>query len=218
MASEQSIRLQIIETSIAMNTLGINRGTSGNVSARHEEGCLITPSGLKYETTKPKDIVYVDVKGRPHGKFAPSSEWRFHHDIYQNRPDVRAIVHTHSSFATSLSCLNIDIPAFHYMVAICGGDNIRCAPYATFGTQKLSDHAVSALENRTACLLANHGMICVGENLDKAVNLAVEVEALCEQYWRALQIGEPVNLSKKEMRTVLRKFQSYGQSLNIKQP
>ncbi|MDA0237386.1 MAG: class II aldolase/adducin family protein [Proteobacteria bacterium] len=215
MTTALNIRRQIIKTSIAMNALGINRGTSGNVSARHNQGCLITPSGLRYEMTKPNDIVYIDKLAKPHGKFAPSSEWRFHHDIYHNRSDVGAIVHTHSSFATSLSCLRMNIPAFHYMVAICGGDNIRCATYATFGTQKLSDSALSALKDRKACLLANHGMICIEETLERALKLAVEVEALCEQYWRALQIGKPKVLSKIEMQTVLKKFQSYGQ---IKKP
>lgn len=214
MTSKQSISRQVIRTAISMNTLGINRGTSGNVSARHKKGCLITPSGLRYEETKPKDIVYIDEMGASHGEHAPSSEWRFHHDIYQDRQDVGAIVHTHSSFAASLSCLRIDIPSFHYMVAICGGDDIRCAPYATFGTKKLSDNTMLALANRKACLLANHGMICVEQTLDKAISLAVEVEALCEQYWRALQVGSPKILSKKEMQTVLKKFRTYGEHAN----
>ncbi|MDC1310931.1 class II aldolase/adducin family protein [Burkholderiales bacterium] len=214
MTSKQSISRQVIRAAISMNTLGINRGTSGNVSARHKKGCLITPSGLRYEKTKPKDIVYIDEMGASHGEHAPSSEWRFHHDIYQDRQDVGAIVHTHSSFATSLSCLRIDIPSFHYMIAICGGDDIRCAPYATFGTQKLSDNTMLALANRKACLLANHGMICVEQTLDKAISLAVEVEALCEQYWRALQVGSPKILSKKEMQTVLKKFRTYGERAN----
>ena len=173
-----------------MNTLGINRGTSGNVSARWKSGFLVTPSGLRYEDSRPGDIVFVDAKGKPAGKWAPSSEWRFHYDIYRNRSDVQAVVHTHSSFATTLACLGKGIPAFHYMIALAGGDSIRCAPYATFGTQKLSDNAVKALEDRKACLLANHGMIVTGPDLDKTLSLAVEVEALCEQYWRALQIGK----------------------------
>ena len=201
---------EIIKTALSMNDLGINRGTSGNVSARFKDGCLITPSGLKYESTKPADIVYLNQAGEPSGRYQPSSEWRFHFDIYQAKPDVDAIVHTHSNFATTLSCLRIDIPAFHYMVAVCGGDSIRCAPYATFGTQKLSTLALKALKDRKACLLANHGMISTGETLDKALSLAVEVEALCEQYWSALQIGKPHILSKREMRTILEKFKSYG--------
>lgn len=193
-----------------MNALGINRGTSGNVSARWKGGFLITPSGLRYEDTKPADVVFVGAAGKTTGKRAPSSEWRFHHDIYRNRSDAQAVVHTHSSFATSLACLRKDVPAFHYMVAVAGGNSIRCAPYATFGTQKLSDNALKALEDRRACLLANHGMIATGASLQSALSLAVEVEALCEQYWRALQVGKPKLLSARQMSTVIRKFRSYG--------
>ena len=208
--SELRYRKQIIETALAMNSLGVNRGTSGNVSTRWKDGFLITPSGRRYEETKPADIVYVDDSGQAHGKWAPSSEWRFHHDIYRNRNDAHAIVHTHSSFATTLACLRKNVPAFHYMVAVAGGRDIRCAPYATFGTQKLSDHALKALAGRKACLLANHGMIATGPSLQKALALAVEVEALCEQYWRALQVGKPKILPPEEMNVVLRKFRSYG--------
>lgn len=208
--TQQQLRKQIIATALAMNSPGINRGTSGNVSARWESGFLITPSGLPYEDTKPSDIVFVDSAGKARGKHLPSSEWRFHHDIYRSRSDVRAVVHTHSSFATTLACLGKNVPAFHYMIAVAGGDSIRCAPYATFGTQQLSTNALNALKDRKACLLANHGMITIGPNLDKALALTVEVEALCEQYWRALQIGKPAILSAKEMRTVLKKFATYG--------
>jgi L-fuculose-phosphate aldolase len=208
--TEQQVRKEIIRTALAMNSLAINRGTSGNVSARWKTGFLITPSGRRYEETSPADIVFVDAAGKPSGKWAPSSEWRFHHDIYLHRDDAQAVVHTHSSFATTLACLGRGVPAFHYMVAVAGGRDIRCAPYATFGTQKLSDNALQALENRKACLLANHGMIATGPNLQKALALAIEVEALCEQYWRALQIGKPKILSAREMDTVIRKFRSYG--------
>lgn len=210
--TEQQLRRDIIRTALAMNSLGINRGTSGNVSARWKAGFLITPSGHRYEDTGPADIVFVNATGKPRGKRAPSSEWRFHHDIYRNRSDVHAIVHTHSSFATTLACLHKDVPAFHYMIAVAGGNSIRCAPYATFGTQKLSNNALKALADRKACLLANHGMIATGAGLDKALSLAIEVEALCEQYWRALQIGKPKILSAQEMSTVIRKFRSYGTS------
>ena len=193
-----------------MNSLGINRGKSGNVSARWKDGFLITPSGLPYEETRPADIVFVDRKGNPTGKRPPSSEWRFHHDIYRTRKDAQAVVHVHSSFATTLACLGMGVPAFHYMIAVAGGNSIRCAPYATFGTQELSDHALKAMADRKACLLANHGMIATGDNLKNALALAVEVEALCEQYWRAVQIGEPAILSDAEMATVLEKFKTYG--------
>jgi len=199
---------------MAMNSLGINRGTSGNVSARWKRGFLITPSGRRYEDTKPADVVFVNAAGKPSGKWVPSSEWRFHHDIYRNRSDANAVVHTHSSFATTLACLGKDVPAFHYMIAVAGGNSIRCAPYATFGTQKLSDNALKALRDRNACLLANHGMIATGSNPETALALAIEVEALCEQYWRALQIGKPKILSPREMSIVIRKFSSYGKASN----
>jgi L-fuculose-phosphate aldolase len=208
--SEAELRKGIIATALRMNAAGINRGKSGNVSARWKSGFLVTPSGLAYEKTRPADLVFIDASANATGRREPSSEWRFHHDIYRRRPECSAIVHTHSSFAVTLACLHKDVPAFHYMVAVAGGNSIRCAPYATFGTQALSDHALAALEGRKACLLANHGLIALGANLDAAFALAVEVEALCEQYWRALQIGQPVVLSDDEMKVVVEKFRTYG--------
>jgi len=208
--NELPLRKAIIATALAMNALGINRGKSGNVSARWKDGFLITPSGLPYEESRPADIVFVGKNGNATGKRPPSSEWRFHYDIYRTRKDAQAVVHAHSSFATTLACLGMDVPAFHYMIAVAGGNSIRCAPYATFGTQELSDHALQALSNRKACLLANHGMIAAGDSLKYALALAVEVEALCEQYWRALQIGKPAILSDSEMEVVLEKFKTYG--------
>ena len=207
--TELQLRRQIIATALRMNSLGINRGTSGNVSTRWKKGLLVTPSGLPYEETKPGAIVFIDEKATAKGRRRPSSEWRFHFDIYQRNNEVNAVVHTHSSFATTLACLGMEVPAFHYMVAVAGGNSIRCAPYATFGTQTLSDNALKALEGRKACLLANHGMIATGENLKGALALAVEVEALCEQYWRALQIGRPNLLSDDEMVVVVEKFKIY---------
>lgn len=212
--TEMQLRRQIIATALRMNALGINRGKSGNVSARWKAGFLITPSGLAYEQTKPADVVFVDAAGKAAGKRKPSSEWRFHHDIYRTRKDCLAVVHTHSSFATTLACLRMKVPAFHYMIAVAGGNSIRCAPYATFGTQELSDHALAALEERKACLLANHGMIATGADLETALALAVEVEALCEQYWRILQIGKPAVLSDGEMAVVIEKFKTYGKAGN----
>jgi len=208
--TELQLRKQIIATALRMNAVGINRGKSGNVSARWGKGFLVTPSGLAYEETKPGDIVFIDQQAKAEGKRAPSSEWRFHFDIYRRRSEVDAVVHTHSSFATTLSCLAMAVPAFHYMVAVAGGNSIRCAPYATFGTQMLSDNALKALEGRQACLLANHGMIAAAENLKRALALAVEVEALCEQYWRTLQIGKPNLLSDDEMNVVVEKFRTYN--------
>ncbi len=209
--SEDALRAEIIATAIRMNDCGINRGKSGNVSARTGAGFLITPTGLAYESLSSKDIVAMTLAGEASGPRLPSSEWRFHRDIYASRADTDAIVHAHSSFATSLACLGRDIPAFHYMIAVAGGKDIRCAPYATFGTQELSDGALAALSGRRACLLANHGMIALGSSLAASLALAIEVEALAEQYWRALQIGAPSVLSDAEMAIVLEKFKTYGQ-------
>jgi L-fuculose-phosphate aldolase len=212
---EQVLRTAIVETALGMNAHGINRGKSGNVSARlrHEDcdGFLVTPTGLPYDRTTPADIVAMTMEGKACGVRLPSSEWRFHRDIYRTRADANAIVHAHAPFATTLACHGRRIPAFHYMVAVAGGRDIRCAAYATFGTQALSDHVLAALEGRRACLLAHHGMIAVGGSLEKALALAVEVETLAEMYWRALALGNPENLSDAEMDVVLEKFATYGQ-------
>lgn len=209
-ADSRELRAAIVATAREMNALGINRGKSGNVSARIDSGFLVTPSALPYAQTEPDDIVPVARDGSASGRRAPSSEWRFHRDIYAARPEAMAIVHTHAPFATTLACLDRGIPAFHYMIAVAGGTDIRCAPYATFGTQELSDAAVRALDGRKACLLAHHGMIAVGESLAAALALAVEVETLAEMYWRALQIAEPTLLSEQEMKVVLERFSKYG--------
>jgi len=215
MTIEPRLREDVIATALAMNAAGINRGKSGNVSVRlHDaaiDGFLITPTGVPYLQTTPEQIVAMTLSGEARGSLLPSSEWRFHREIYAARADAQAIVHTHAPFATTLACLHRGIPAFHYMVAVAGGKDIRCAPYATFGTQELSDHAVAALAERRACLLANHGMIAIGTSLAQALALAVEVETLAEMYWRALQISEPVALPDAEMDTVLAKFATYGQ-------
>ena len=189
---------------------GLNKGTSGNASIRTDKGFLVTPSGMAIEQLSAANMVEVSMAGQAISAGRPSSEWRFHRDIYQARPEIHAIVHTHSMFATSLSCLRQDIPPFHYMIAVAGGKDIRCAEYALFGTQALSDAAIVALEGRKACLLANHGMIALGKTLDQAVSLAMEVETLCEQYWRALQVGQPKILSEAEMAQVSEQFKDYG--------
>jgi len=212
---ERALREAVVATALAMNAAGINRGKSGNVSARWRDaafdGFLVTPTGVPYERTTPSLIVAMTLAGEAPGDVLPSSEWRFHRDIYAARADAHAIVHTHAPFATTLACMHRGIPPFHYMVAVAGGKDIRCAPYATFGTQELSDHAVVALAGRRACLLANHGMIAIGTSLESALALAVEVETLAEMYWRALQIGEPLPLPDAEMDVVLEKFRTYGQ-------
>lgn len=193
-----------------LTELGLNKGTSGNASVRTDKGFLVTPSGMAIDQLSPANMVEVNMAGQAISAGKPSSEWRFHRDIYQARPEVHAIVHTHSMFATSLSCLRQDIPPFHYMIAVVGGKDIRCAEYALFGTQALSDATIVALQDRKACLLANHGMIALGKTLDQAVNVAMEVETLCEQYWRALQVGQPKILSNQEMAEVFEQFKDYG--------
>ena len=190
-------------------SLGLNRGTSGNVSARSLEGFLITPSGRDMTELAAVDMAPVDMEGRAPEGLKPSSEWRFHRDIYAAFPEAGAIVHAHSPFAVALACLRRDIPAFHYMVAMAGGVDIRCARYATFGTQALSDAVLEALRDRRACLMANHGLVAWGRDLACALALAVEVEALCGQYLCCLQAGEPVLLSDAEMAEVLEKFRDY---------
>ena len=209
------LRRQLIETARRMAPANLNRGAAGNLSVRTrengEDGYLITPSGMDYDVLVPEDIVFMRLDGTPGGRRKPSSEWRFHHDVYAGRPEAGAILHAHSPFATSLACLRRDIPPFHYMIARFGGDTIRCADYATFGTQALSDNALAALRDRCACLLANHGMLVFGRTLEHMFALAVEFEALCEHYWRACQLGQPVLLSGEEMQAVLAKFATYGQ-------
>lgn len=200
----------VINTCLGMNAAGINQGKAGNVSVRWRDGMLITPTGMAYEALKPADIVTLNADGEPAGRRLPSSEWRMHHDIYQNFPEAGAVVHAHPVNCTAIACLGENIPAFHYMVAVAGGVNIRCAPYATFGTQELSDGMVAALKNRKACLLANHGMICWEATLEKALALAVEVETLAAQYRAVRQLGKPRILKKKQMNEVLEKFKTYG--------
>ncbi len=189
---------------------GLNQGTSGNVSVRSREGFLITPSGQAMAALTADDMVEMTLSGEVSGEGRPSSEWRFHRDIYAAFPESEAVVHAHSPFAVALACLRRDIPPFHYMVAMAGGVDIRCAAYATFGTQALSDAVLRALQDRRACLMANHGLVAWGRSLPAALALANEVEALCGQYLRACQVGEPVLLSTAEMQEVLEKFKDYG--------
>ena len=205
------LRQPLIDTARAMQGLGLNKGTSGNVSVRHDNGFYITPTGLAYATLSPEDIPLMQMDGSHSGLRKPSSEWRFHRDLYAARPEIGAVVHAHSPFAVTLACLRREIPPFHYMIARFGGDSIRCADYALFGTQALSDAALLAMQGRKGCLLANHGLLVAGRNLSEALALAVELEELCEQYWRACQLGEPVLLNSAEMAAVIEKFSGYGQ-------
>jgi L-fuculose-phosphate aldolase len=191
--------------------LGLTHGTSGNISLRRDaRQFFVSPTGMRYDVLEADDIPLVDLDGRWFGRRVPSSEWRFHRDIFKSRDDVGAIVHTHSTNATALACTGRGIPAFHYMVAVAGGTDIRCAPYYTFGTQALSDAAVAALQGRKACLLANHGVIAVGADLPAALALAGEVENLAAQYCAALALGDVRILDESDMRPVLDKFRTYG--------
>jgi L-fuculose-phosphate aldolase len=211
-----SAREQLIAAARHMAACGLNSGTAGNISVRHTEegidGFLITPTGMNYDALVADDIVFMRLDGTPSAANTrrPSSEWRLHRDLYAACAPAGAVAHAHSPFATSLACLRRDIPPFHYMIARFGGDTLRCADYATFGTQALSDAALLAMQGRQACLLANHGMLVWGRDLDQALALASELETLCEQYWRVCAIGSPALLAVDEMATVLEKFADYG--------
>lgn len=204
------LALQLLETAQALNASGINRGTSGNLSVRTGKGMLITPSGMSYQAMDAEDLVEVGMDGKFSGRRKPSSEWRFHLDIYRTRRDADAIVHAHPVNCAALACHSMPIPSFHYMVAVAGGKDIRCARYATFGSQQLSDHVTEALEGRKACLMAHHGMVAIGPTPGRALALAVEVENLAEMYCRSLAIGPPPQLDDEEMERVLLRFRDYG--------
>jgi len=222
--SEDAARAALLDAARAMAPLGINHGSAGNLSVRWHrggaDGFLVTPSALPYERCEVDDVVWMSLvapgagaEPAIDGRRRPSSEWRFHHDLYAHRADLRAIVHTQAPHCTALACLprvqREGIPPFHYMVAVAGGRDVRCAPYATFGTQALSDHALEALRDRRACLLAHHGMIATGASIEAALALAVEVEAMARAYALALQLGGPALLSDDEMARVLERFADY---------
>jgi L-fuculose-phosphate aldolase len=203
-------RLDLIATAQAMNASGINVGTTGNLSLRSGDGMLITPSRIPYDDLRPELIVAVSMEGNWPKEQTPSSEWRFHRDIYLQRPDAQAIVHAHPVHCSALASLHMAIPAFHYMVAVAGGKDIRCCAYATYGTQELSDLVIAALQERKACLMANHGLVCLESDLPRALALAIEVENLARTYCQALQIGEPVVLDDEEMQRVIAKLGGKG--------
>jgi L-fuculose-phosphate aldolase len=208
--AEREARAAVVDAARRLSALGLNPGRSGNVSARHGEGFLVTPSGLPYDRLGAEDIVFVDARGEAHGTHVPSTEWRLHRDVYRRHPEAGGVAHTHSPCATTLACLHRAIPPFHYEVAFAGGPDIRCAGYATFGTQELSDRALAALEGRRACLLANHGAVAFGDTVGQAVELAEKVESLARIFWQALQAGEPALLDEVEMSRVAEKLRSYG--------
>lgn len=207
--TNQTSRQQLLATSRRLIELDLNRGSSGNVSVRDGAAMLITPSALQVAEMTPESMVCMDLQGNILQGGKPSSEWRFHRDILAARPEIGAVIHTHSTFATTIACLRKDVPAVHYMIAIAGGDTIRCTPYSVFGEQELSDHVLEALQGRKACLLGNHGMIALGVDLDDALAVAIEVEFLCEIYWRTLQAGEPHILTSQQMHDVKQKFVEY---------
>lgn len=206
----QDLCQHVITTCQKMNAVGINQGTSGNVSVRAGDGFLISASGISYDTMQTQHVVQMDLDGGHLGPVLPSSEWRMHMDLYRAFSGAGAVVHTHSTYATALACIGAEIPAFHYMIAAVGGNSLRCAKYASFGTEALNKNMMVAMKQRKACLLANHGMICFDTSLDRALALAVEIEALCKQYFIACQAGSPIILSDREMTDIIDRFQSYG--------
>jgi len=211
--TEAKARRAVIETALAMSRSGLSPGRSGNVSCRFKDGMLITPTGMAYADIRPRDVVFVDGKGAVPAKKSrkPSSEWRFHLAAYRTRPDMNAVVHTHSLHATVLACARKPIPAFHYMVAVAGGKDIPLVAYDTFGTQDLARHVAKGLSHRNACLMANHGQIALGTTLNAALELAGEVEVLAEQYCKVIALGKPRILPAAEMARVSKRFKTYGQ-------
>lgn len=207
-----ALRERVILTARALNSLNLNRGKAGNVSARVDGGFVITPSGMAYDALCADDIAMISDAGNVQGRSAPSSEWQMHQAIYAARTDFAAIVHAHSPFATALACHDRGIPPFHYMVALAGGNDIRCARYATFGTAELAAYTVEALVERRACLMSHHGLVAAGATLERALELAVDVEALAEIYCHALAMGEPSLLSEDEMARVRESYRAYGQA------
>lgn len=208
--AELALRRRIIRGCRELERRGLNQGTAGNVSARVPGGFLITASSRPYDSMRPEELVRMDLEGRHEGKLAPSSEWRLHLGVYRRRPEVGAVVHTHSGYATTLSCLRRPIPAVHYTVAFFGGDDIRCSEYATYGTQELSDRVLDALRGRLAALMGSHGLVVLGPELDGALRLTVEAETLAMLYWRALQVGEPALLPPDELARVREKAAAAG--------
>jgi L-fuculose-phosphate aldolase len=210
--SEAKIRDDIVAALRRLDTLGLNRGSTGNLSVRWGDGMLITPTGMGADDLQPADLVWLGEDGTQRGAWQPSSEWHFHQAVYLARPDLHAVVHTHSVHAAALACLQRGLPAFHYMVAVAGGDSVPCTPYHTFGSAALSQAVAKALQNRDACLMAHHGLVAAGSQLARAIKVALEVESLCEVYLKALAVAEPAVLSPEHMAEVLDKFKTYGKT------
>jgi L-fuculose-phosphate aldolase len=208
---ESSLRQQLIAALQRLDTLGLNRGSTGNLSHRLGDGMLITPTGMGAADCGPDDLVWLGFDGTLRGAWKPSSEWHFHQALYAARPELQAVVHTHATHATALACLRRPLPAFHYMVAVAGGTDVRCAPYHLFGTPELSQAVVQAMQGRKAALLATHGLVTAGATLREAMKVTIEIESLCDTYLRALAVGEPAVLGDDEMAAVIDKFRGYGQ-------
>lgn len=211
--SEAGQRASVVAAVQRLDALGMNRGSTGNVSVRSGSGMLITPTGMGAEGLRPQDLVWVGWDGTVQGDWAPSSEWHFHQAAYRSRADLNAVVHTHSTHAAALACLRRSLPAFHYMVAVAGGDSVPLVPYHTFGTEALSQGVAHALQDRLACLLAHHGLVAAGATMAQAMKVVQEVESLCEVYLKALAVGEPEVLSAEDMAVVIDKFSRYGRAV-----
>ena len=215
-ADTPALRQAAVAAVRKLDALGMNRGSTGNLSVRAthggDAGMLITPTGMGAEEMQAQDLVWLGWNGTLHGAWQPSSEWHFHQAVYLARPDLHAVVHTHSTHAAALACLRRDLPAFHYMVAVAGGDNVPCVPYHLFGTEALSQAVAAAFADRQACLMANHGLVAAGATLAQAMKVTQEIESLCEVYLKALAVGEPALLSTAQMAEVLEKFRSYGKA------
>ena len=213
MSQEKKLASILTETTLKLHEMGLNHGATGNCSCRDEETFLITPSGVEIEDLSAEKMVRMDFKGNVIDSklnLNPSSEWRFHQDIFSHRKEISAVIHTHSIYASTVSLFNKELPPFHYMIAVAGGDSVRCAPYAMFGTQKLSDNIINALAGRKACLIANHGLVTIGESLEEALQISEEIEHLCHLYIEAKKIGNPNLSTKKEMTEVIERFQTYS--------
>lgn len=211
---DRTLREALIDVVVRIDASGLNRGSTGNVSVRAASGagCWITPTGMGAADLTPEDLVLLGDDGSVRGTWQPSSEAPFHRAIYAARPDLQAVVHVHATHATALASLRRDLPAFHYMVAVAGGDNIPCTSYHLFGTEALSQAVAKAFATRHACLMANHGLVAGGTSLAHALKVTLEVESLCEAYLKALAVGEPAILSPGEMAAVIERFKTYGQA------
>jgi L-fuculose-phosphate aldolase len=215
MEDTPALREAAVNAAKKLDTLGMNRGSTGNLSHRCGPGMLITPTGMGAEELRPQDLVWLGFDGTLRGDWQPSSEWHFHQAIYLARPGLNAVLHTHSTHAAALACLRRELPAFHYMVAVAGGDSVPCAPYHLFGTEALSMAVAGAFAQRDACLMANHGLVAGGETLARAMKVLQEIESLCEVYLKALAVGEPAVLSAADMAAVIAKFASYGKTARV---